>query len=503
MRRLAPALPEGSVLDHSFWRDIDLRSPLPRRGLIDSALAHAALLGLLYAISIWPQTGTQLADPFTRRAMDAYTLSQYLPELHGAPAPHRHRLRRDPAPGRQEITSLPPEPDNLRQTIVAPPHLRLRTDVPLPNLIASAPALPAPPIEAAHPKLRLPAMLAEVIGPPVETESLHSRSRPPSFTPQAIEPAPEISQVKARLALPSLAAQPVEPAPEVSSIRGSRAASLALLAPQAAAPIPEAPQVGDAPRASGKFIALNLAPAAVRPPDLPAGNRSGEFATSPTAAPNGSGSPGTAVVSNAPVNAPPGISVSAPPRVSAAVSAPDAPTPQLEAQPSLMARLHTPPPISIPPPRATPARESSGAVSEVERRVFAGRRSYTMAVNMPNLNTATGSWIIHFAERNPSSGQGSSPSSLAAPEVLRKSDPAYPGELLSENLQGTVILTATIRADGSVGDIIVVKGLDPRIDRNAAEALSHWLFRPALKNGEAVDLQAVFTVPFRSKASEF
>jgi len=87
--------------------------------------------------------------------------------------------------------------------------------------------------------------------------------------------------------------------------------------------------------------------------------------------------------------------------------------------------------------------------------------------------------------------------------VVSKSDPAYPGELIRDGIQGTVILTAIIRADGSVSDITVVKSLDPRLDQNAVQALSRWLFRPALKDGQAIDLEAVITVPFRTKAIAF
>jgi protein TonB len=161
-----------------------------------------------------------------------------------------------------------------------------------------------------------------------------------------------------------------------------------------------------------------------------------------------------------------------------------------------MAAMHAPSP-SIPPRPAL--RESTAARSEVENRIFAGRRSYTLSVNMPNLNAATGSWIIHFVERVPSLPQ----SPIAAPEVVSKSDPAYPGELMKDGVQGTVVLTAIIRADGSVSDIAVAKSLNPRLDQNAVQALSHWLFRPALKNGQAIDLEAVITVPFQRKASAF
>ena len=96
--------------------------------------------------------------------------------------------------------------------------------------------------------------------------------------------------------------------------------------------------------------------------------------------------------------------------------------------------------------------------------------------------------------------QGLVPAPIIAPEVVRKSDPAYPIELIRDGVKGTVILTAIIRADGSVGEIAVAQGVDPQLDQNAVEALSRWLFRPALKNGQAIDLEAVIMVPFRPKA---
>ena len=159
--------------------------------------------------------------------------------------------------------------------------------------------------------------------------------------------------------------------------------------------------------------------------------------------------------------------------------------------------MRMPPAMANIPPR--PQSESTTQPSQLETRVFNGRRSYTLAVNMPNLNSSTGSWIIHFVERDP----GAKPSQIAAPEVLRKSDPAYPGELVQDGVQGTVVLTAIIRSDGSVSDIVVAKSLEPRLDHNAVEALSRWIFRPAMKNGQAIDLEAVIIVPFRLKSAKF
>jgi len=68
---------------------------------------------------------------------------------------------------------------------------------------------------------------------------------------------------------------------------------------------------------------------------------------------------------------------------------------------------------------------------------------------------------------------------------------------MRQNVGGTVALRAVIRADGSVGDVRLLRSVDDRLDRYAAEALSRWHFYPATRNGTPVDLEAVFTIPFK------
>lgn len=175
--RVVPGLVTTSEPDHGFWRDIDLRTPLPRRGLFDSVFLHAALLGLLYAVSIWPQSSAHLADPFSLRMLSGYTISPYLPELHGAPTHSRVRGKQDPALAKQEIVSLPETPDNLRQTIVAPPKIKLKQDVDLPNIVSYESAAPVQPLAASErdsASLHLPKFIPEVIGPAVDSSSLRS-----------------------------------------------------------------------------------------------------------------------------------------------------------------------------------------------------------------------------------------------------------------------------------------------------------------------------------------
>ena len=123
-----------------------------------------------------------------------------------------------------------------------------------------------------------------------------------------------------------------------------------------------------------------------------------------------------------------------------------------------------------------------------------------MNVNMPNLNSATGSWILNFAELRPASPgpQANSSGELAEPAPLRKVDPKYPPTLIADHVEGEVILYGVIRRDGSVGEIQVVHGIDELLDANAVRAFAQWKFRPAERNGEPTELEAIVHIPFRA-----
>ena len=133
--------------------------------------------------------------------------------------------------------------------------------------------------------------------------------------------------------------------------------------------------------------------------------------------------------------------------------------------------------------------------TEEERKVFAGRKSYAMTLNMPNLNSAGGSWVMHFVEQKEDEKKGE----LVAPVATRTADPEYPLEMMRQNVRGTVTLSAVINADGSVGEVRVLNSIDERLDDYASSALARWRFLPALKNGNPVALQAVVMIPFRPR----
>jgi TonB family protein len=150
--------------------------------------------------------------------------------------------------------------------------------------------------------------------------------------------------------------------------------------------------------------------------------------------------------------------------------------------------------------RTTPPNFALLAPDAKPEAIFARRRVYSMNVNMPNLNSATGSWILNFSElRSVPAGPQANPSGeIAEPAPLRKVDPKYPPTLMAEHVEGEVILYAVIRRDGSVDSIQVVRGIDPLLDANSKRALAQWKFRPAERQGQPVDLEAIVHIPFHA-----
>jgi TonB family protein len=152
----------------------------------------------------------------------------------------------------------------------------------------------------------------------------------------------------------------------------------------------------------------------------------------------------------------------------------------------------TPPKSSV-TSRAPVSEVAPENATELERKVFNGRKFYSMTLNLPNLNSAGGSWVIRFAEINAGKDKGD----LSGPVATQTVDPAYPLELMRRNVQGTVTLYAVIHSDGTVGDVRVLNGVNDRLDEYAKTALLHWHFLPATKNGSAVALEAVVRIPFK------
>jgi TonB family protein len=84
---------------------------------------------------------------------------------------------------------------------------------------------------------------------------------------------------------------------------------------------------------------------------------------------------------------------------------------------------------------------------------------------------------------------------VMAGQLEKKVDPVYPVDSIAAGARGDVVLLATIRKTGEVGDVQAVSG--PYRFRDAAvNAVKQWRYRPYEVDGAAVDVQATITLNF-------
>jgi TonB family protein len=523
LRDLFSAPQPGLELSSSpadFWEDVFVAPHLPWRRFLESAVYHVAIIATLSgAAEFWPQPRIKDRATFTSKDVVYYSASEYLPSLDTRRAHVSVPKKGEPEHAPQAIISVPSEPDNRTQTIVVPPKLKLDREVAMPNIVAwPQNQLTIPLVATAHSAsdVRLPSLPTSVVAPAPRVTATATQS--PSLPQAVIAPAPVVqAALIQRLGDMNIGrTQVVSPAPELPMTEqrtlAGNPANLGTSGPAVVPPPPSLEATGTTN--GGRLIALGIHPVTPTAPlAAPPGNRSGIFAASPQGK---SGAPGTADVpasddhasgngtgkaagidSN---NIPPGLFVGSSPKSANNSPAPGAQSGTTNGTAShalsddsrLMAKA-TPPRVTAVPQPLT-SGSSAHYPTELEKKVFGDRKFYSMTLNMPNLNSAGGSWVIRFAELKEDSAHGD----LVAPLATRKVDPGYPAELMRRNVQGTVTLYAVIRSDGSVGEVRVLRGIDERLDEYARAALSHWHFSPAMKNGYAVDLEALVLIPFRA-----
>lgn len=86
---------------------------------------------------------------------------------------------------------------------------------------------------------------------------------------------------------------------------------------------------------------------------------------------------------------------------------------------------------------------------------------------------------------------------VAAPILLSKTEPEYSEEARKAKYSGIVLLTIVVDQNGLPRDIRVVRPLGLGLDEKAIEAVRHWRFRPGMKSGKPVAVQAQVEVSFR------
>ena len=487
----------GTLLSASFFKDVWIERRLPRRAIFAAALWHIAFIAMPFP---------QISGPKHNPAFDNAQLTWSGPvedfpllEIHAAKAKPISRAAQTPAPDaaeafhpRQRIFTDPSHPTHPRQTLINPaaPPVAPKLLPNLPNIVqlvqSAAPARPH--IEISQEALK------------------NLRPREKRITKNTDATAPEVQLNEQRAADLNLAMTNSGPERPKLQINAGAAPRAAQRTPEGASePAPEvaATQLTSPNGGAQALIALSANPGPPAPIAPPPGNLAARVAISPEGKksssaemkPNSVGNSGAAGTNSIDVS----ISGGAP-RSANTMSGLGAGKLSLpSSRPSYMRaealRAAEEPTVQSGPPNF--AILAPGAKPEA---IFARRRVYSMNVNMPNLNSATGSWILNFAEMRiyAAGPQGNASGEIVEPAPLRKVDPKYPPTLIADHVEGEIILYAVIRRDGSVDSIQVVRGIDPVLDTNSMRALAQWKFRPAERNGEVVDLEAIVHIPFHA-----
>jgi len=87
---------------------------------------------------------------------------------------------------------------------------------------------------------------------------------------------------------------------------------------------------------------------------------------------------------------------------------------------------------------------------------------------------------------------------VSLPRILREVKPQYTSDAMRAKIQGAVLLQCTVRPDGSVTDIQVVRSLDPTfgLDQEAIKAARQWHFSPGTRMGQPVSVQITIELTF-------
>jgi TonB family protein len=495
--------PEASSLSRgqSAFRDSWVEARVPRRAVVAAALWHVAFLAAPFSLL----TGLPHHNPAFQNVeltwsgpIDDLPLLE-IPRAKAKPAPRADAAKPLPPLGadafhpRQRIFTDPVRPTHARQTLINPaaPAMVPKLLPNLPNMVQFQQAAPA------KPRLQI-------------SEEMLKRLRPREKRAARLKaaPAPDLPGIEPRAAdlnLPAAQVAPARPKLDLNAGAAPRVAQRAQAGDATPAPDVAATQLTALNGGPTALIALSATPGPPVPVAPPQGNAAARVSISPEGkqrgvpggTPNNSGAAASEAVSgNGAGKNSVGVSISGgnPPAakgVSGLSANAGGPPRVLVTRPDPKAAISDdadertgPPDFAALPPGAKP------------ETVFAYKKIYTMNVNMPNLNSATGSWILNFSEFHAERPRTAS-ADLSGPVPLKKVDPKYPQTLMSERVEGEVVLYAVIRRDGSVDGIQLVHGVDEQLDANAMTALGQWKFRPAVKQGSPVELEAIVHIPFR------
>jgi protein TonB len=80
--------------------------------------------------------------------------------------------------------------------------------------------------------------------------------------------------------------------------------------------------------------------------------------------------------------------------------------------------------------------------------------------------------------------------------LIQQVHPVYPAASRAAGVQGLVLIEATIDTSGNVVNPRVMSRIDAALTEAAVEAVKQWRYKPALLNGQPVEVVTTITVNF-------
>ena len=179
------------------------------------------------------------------------------------------------------------------------------------------------------------------------------------------------------------------------------------------------------------------------------------------------------------------------------ISVPAVQPPEPEPTPEPPKEETPPPPIEL----NIPAQQMASATTVTPGVLDA---SPTPGLDSRGSGRGTGAGEGQGSGLGPGSGGGTGGgvfelgSGVEPPRIQHKVDPRYTAEAMRAKVQGTVVVQAIVRPDGSVTDVEVIKSLDPTfgLDTEAVRAARQWRFYPGTRFGEPVSVRISIELAF-------
>ncbi len=86
---------------------------------------------------------------------------------------------------------------------------------------------------------------------------------------------------------------------------------------------------------------------------------------------------------------------------------------------------------------------------------------------------------------------------VSAPVAIYTPEPGYTPEAKDARVEGEVWLGVVIDENGVPSDVSVKQSLEPSLDQRAVETIRNWRFKPGMKDGSPVAVQATISVHFK------